>query len=263
MHAELDRRTTPFLPVGAAHDVRPVEKGRFRARLTDCPADVDAALALRARRFRNGSDDADALDDVCRHVIVEPIDGGNPIATFRFLHLADGRGIGLTYSAQFYDLTRLQAYCRPLIEIGRFCTDGEVSDADVLRIGWALLTRYVDAHEIGLMFGCSSFPGNDTAPYRDTLCLLALRHCAPKEWAPGMGSQDIVSFADILLGGAPNLRAANAAMPKLLRTYLAMGGWVSDHAVIDRELGTFHVFTGVEIDSIPPTRKRLLRADAA
>jgi hypothetical protein len=39
-----------------------------------------------------------------------------------------------------------------------------------------------------------------------------------------------------------------------------MGGWVSDHAVIDAEMATLHVFTGVEITTIPPARKRLLRA---
>jgi len=41
-----------------------------------------------------------------------------------------------------------------------------------------------------------------------------------------------------------------------------MGGWVSDHAVVDPEMGTLHVFTGVEIRAIPATRKRLLRAVA-
>ena len=51
-------------------------------------------------------------------------------------------------------------------------------------------------------------------------------------------------------------------MPALLRTYLGMGGWVSDHAVIDRTLNTLHVFTGVEISAIPKSRARLLRADA-
>jgi hypothetical protein len=39
-----------------------------------------------------------------------------------------------------------------------------------------------------------------------------------------------------------------------------MGGWVSDHAVVDRQLNTMHVFTGVEIGMIPGARKRLLRA---
>ena len=43
-------------------------------------------------------------------------------------------------------------------------------------------------------------------------------------------------------------------------TYLAMGGWVSDHAVVDRDLHTLHVFTGVEIARIPAARARLLRA---
>jgi L-ornithine Nalpha-acyltransferase len=36
-------------------------------------------------------------------------------------------------------------------------------------------------------------------------------------------------------------------LPPLLRTYLGMGGWVSDHAVVDRELDTLHVFTCVEV----------------
>ena len=58
-------------------------------------------------------------------------------------------------------------------------------------------------------------------------------------------------------------RAAMAAMPPLLRSYLAMGGWVSDHAVVDAQLGTLHVFTGLEIRAIPPARARLLRAAGA
>ena len=38
-----------------------------------------------------------------------------------------------------------------------------------------------------------------------------------------------------------------------------MGGWVSDHAVVDREMNTLHVFTGLEIGRIPPERVRVLR----
>jgi len=51
-------------------------------------------------------------------------------------------------------------------------------------------------------------------------------------------------------------------MPPLLRTYLLMGGWVSDHAVVDDDLNTLHVFTGLEIKGIPPMRQKLLRASA-
>jgi L-ornithine Nalpha-acyltransferase len=68
-----------------------------------------------------------------------------------------------------------------------------------------------------------------------------------------------VAYAHDLAGDTPDLAAAMAQMPPLLRTYLAMGGWVSDHAVLDRDLDTLHVFTAVEIAAIPPARARALR----
>ena len=60
----------------------------------------------------------------------------------------------------------------------------------------------------------------------------------------------------------PAVQRAMRAMPPLLKTYLLMGGWVSDHAVVDRNLNTLHVFTGLEIRAIPPARARLLRLAA-
>jgi putative hemolysin len=57
----------------------------------------------------------------------------------------------------------------------------------------------------------------------------------------------------------PDLKRAMATLPPLLRSYLMLGGWVSDHAVIDQDLNTLHVFTGLEIAAVPPARARLLR----
>ncbi|MFZ8959943.1 MAG: ornithine-acyl-ACP acyltransferase, partial [Paracoccaceae bacterium] len=57
----------------------------------------------------------------------------------------------------------------------------------------------------------------------------------------------------------PDLKRAMVTLPPLLRSYLMLGGWVSDHAVIDRDLNTIHVFTGLEIAAVPPARARLLR----
>lgn len=58
----------------------------------------------------------------------------------------------------------------------------------------------------------------------------------------------------------PDPRRGAEQMPSLLRSYLAMGGWVGDHAVIDREMNTLHVFTGLEVAAIPAGRARVLRA---
>ena len=45
-------------------------------------------------------------------------------------------------------------------------------------------------------------------------------------------------------------------MPPLLRGYLSLGGWVSDHAVIDPDLKTLHVFTGLEVKRVPSRRAK-------
>ena len=43
-------------------------------------------------------------------------------------------------------------------------------------------------------------------------------------------------------------------------SYLKLGGWVSDHVVIDHDLQTIHVFTGLEIKNIPDNRLRFLKS---
>ena len=123
--------------------------------------------------------------------------------------------------------------------------------------------KYVDRHDVGLLFGCTSFAGTDPAPYDDCFHLLGAAHLAPSNLQPLTKSPEIHSFSDLYPKTRPNIMAARKTMPSLLRSYLGMGGWVSDHAVIDRALNTLHVFTGVEIAKIPESRKRLLRADVA
>ena len=53
-------------------------------------------------------------------------------------------------------------------------------------------------------------------------------------------------------------KKALSNMPPLLKTYLSMGAWVSDHAVVDLNMQTLHLFTGVEISKIPKSRKNFL-----
>ena len=72
-----------------------------------------------------------------------------------------------------------------------------------------------------------------------------MRHLAPKRWLPRVKAPDVFRFARALRRFRPDAKRAMLAMPPLLRTYLLMGGWVSDHAVVDRDLNTLHVFTGL------------------
>ncbi|WP_052272267.1 GNAT family N-acyltransferase [Leisingera sp. ANG-M7] len=238
-----------------------LNRGRYRARLAASAADVAAAQALRAQCFRSGCTDSDAFDSECCHVLVEEQPGGALVCCFRLLLLESGAELARSYSAQFYDLTALQAFEGRMAELGRFCIHPNWQDADILRVAWGAMTGLVDGQGVQMLFGCSSFAGISAAPYAEALALLRQRHLAPAQWRPGIKAPEVVCFGAEPLREAETKKALQK-MPPLLRTYLLMGGWVSDHAVVDRQMNTLHVFTGLEIGAIPDTRKRLLRAVA-
>jgi putative hemolysin len=89
---------------------------------------------------------------------------------------------------------------------------------------------------------------------------LAQRHLAPPDLAPHASAPERYAFATHLRNHVPDRAKGLQQMPPLLRSYLMMGGWVSEEAVIDRKMGTHHVFTGLQIAAIPGGRSRLLRA---
>lgn len=228
-------------------------KGRYGVRVATSGADVRACQALRHRCFFGGPGrDADRFDGLCSHVMIAG-DAGL-VGTFRVMLLRDGADIGQTYAAQSYDLGGLAAFGAPMLEMGRFCIDPAAHGADILRLAWGALAQIVDDHGVALMFGCSSFEGVDPAPYGAAFGMLAARFQAPRRWAPAVAAPEVVTLQSAQTAGAL------AQMPPLLRTYLSMGGWVSDHAVVDRHMQTLHVFTGLEIARIPPVRAAALRA---
>lgn len=240
----------------------------YQARSAETDADVEAAQRLRYRAFIAGTGaaprpegrDADAYDAICTHILIED-SAGALVATFRLLPLTSGEDIAQCYSAQYYDLDALRAYDKPMVEMGRFCVAPGRVDPDILRVAWGAVTSFVDREEVGLLFGCSSFHGTDTQAYADAFAMLKERHLAPRRWLPRIKAPNVFRFAQ-RLRGKPDRKRALKTMPPLLRSYLTMGGWVSDHAVVDTDLNTLHVFTGLEIRAIPPARARALRAVA-
>ncbi|PUB19228.1 GNAT family N-acetyltransferase [Yoonia sediminilitoris] len=229
------------------------QMGRYLARFAHTAAEVKACQALRQRCFF-GSDgfDCDQFDAAARHLIVQDAHG-RCVATARLFDWADGPSAQAGYAAQFYDLSALSGCQSPMVELGRVCVAPEVMDADVLRTVWGALTGHVDRTRATMLFGCTSFAGVDPVPYGQALARLQRRHLGPAHLRPARLLPNCIRFADVpSLGRQP--------MPPLLRTYLAMGGWVSDHAVIDEQMQTLHVFTCLEVAKVPHARARALRA---
>ncbi|MEL7116261.1 MAG: GNAT family N-acyltransferase [Pseudomonadota bacterium] len=240
-----------------------VRTSHLQARLAAGPEDLRRAQSLRYLAFRatcgEAGSDEDRFDAACTHVLIEETGTGRLVCCYRLMPLRTGAEIAQSYSAQFYDLAPLQRFPGPMAELGRFCVHPErTGDPDILRVAWGVLTRYVDEAQIEMLFGCSSFAGTDHTIYGDAFAMLRARHLAPAGWRPGIKSPDVFRFAETLTQKPVAARALRT-MPPLLRTYLMMGGWVSDHAVIDRDLNTLHVFTGLEIAAIPAARAKALR----
>ena len=217
-------------------------------------------LALRGALFRGdpAACDRDAFDACCRHVMVEDRARRTLLCTCRLMHLPDAAAIGSSYAARVYDLRLLARYPAPMLEVGRFCVAPDARGPDVVRLAWSLVTRVVTEEGIGLVFGCVSLPGPDPERHRAVLARLGRAQPAPPGWAPGRGPGEACALGS----ASAALTSPRALLPPLLRTYLAMGGWVGDHGVVDRDLGTVHVFAAVEVAKVPAARARLLRADA-
>lgn len=181
------------------------------------------------------------------------------MATARLRLFPDRAAAGAGYAAAVHDLAALPSAPGPWAEIGRVCVRPGAAEAPALRALWGALTRIADGAGVGLLFGCSSFDGADPGLHLPALALLGRDHLAPGPLLPR--APETVDLA--ALPAPPDRAAALRAMPALLRTYLAMGGRVGRHAVVDRDLDTLHVLTLVETAGVPPARARALRALAS
>ncbi len=237
---------------------RPHAAPRYHWRIARDARDLRSALKLRARMFRARSDpeaDFEALDLRCTHVLIET-ESGTPVGCCRMQQMPDGSALGSSCSARSYDLTRLRRYRAPIIELGRVCLAPDHAGPDPLRLMFgAILSMARDAGAT-LMIGCSSFAGTDPQRHGAALAHLHRHHRAPERWRPGPGGRESFALAELR---PPAAADARPALPPLLRAYLAHGGWCGPYGVIDRDLGTVHVFTALELRRIPPARWRFLQ----
>ena len=229
---------------------------KFNLYFSQEKSDIVKAQYFRGQIFRGGKIDEDPLDERAIHGLIHD-QTGKLVCVFRMLILDTQTDLDQSYSSQFYGLDGLKDIGGRALELGRFCVDPNESHPDIIRLAWAELTQYIYENNIQLLFGCSSFQGTDIHAHAEALALLKERHLAPKPRLPMIKAPKVFEFAKRFRFKKPDLKLAQKAMPPLLRSYLMMGGWVSDHAVIDHDLGTVHVFTGVEVSKIPPARKRL------
>ncbi len=167
-----------------------------------------------------------------------PHSQGKVVGVYRLMRSAQAAQAGQFYSESEYDLGKLRASGRNLLELGRSCVHPAYRGGPALFHLWSALASYVARHQIDLLFGVASFHGTDQAPLAMPLSLLFHRYLAPealrvraKDYTP----MDIIAPPDL------DARQAMQAMPALIKSYLRLGGVVGDGAFIDRPFNTTDV----------------------
>lgn len=228
---------------------------RLAVRLAQTEVDLLAAQRLRYRVFieeMGGSGtlvdhdarlERDRFDTIFDHLLL--IDEARDAAQFdhvvgAYRLLPDTR---LTPTDRFYcddefDLTRLRASGRRLLELGRSCIDPRYRGGTGMLQLWQGLAQYVIRHDIEILFGAASFHGDDPQRWAQSLGWLHHHHLAPAEIRVRARQENGFSpmAADLL-----DRRTALMQMPSLIRAYLRLGGGIGEGVYLDPEFRTTDV----------------------
>lgn len=255
------------------------EVGRYRLRLAQSVEDLDAACRLRFRVFNmelgEGLEssyqtglDSDRFDVFCEHLLVEDKQSRRIVGTYRMQSgESAGRNAGY-YSEQEFYLAPYEPLRAGILELGRASIDREHRTAEVLTLLWRGIAQYATDMGLRYLIGCSSLNSQDPAEgwqmYRQ---LEAYRVTEEFETTPTEGyacptelddrhSQQPVEQESQSLRTHPPIQVK---IPKLLKTYLAIGARIAAPPAWDREFGTIDFLTLLDLRMIlPAARNRFL-----
>ncbi|MFD1797464.1 GNAT family N-acetyltransferase [Paracoccus aurantiacus] len=234
-----------------------IDNNFFDIRLATEISDLQAAQRLRYRVFVEelGGDgplvdhhsrlERDEFDDVVDHLVLidkrrDPAALDQVVGVYRLLPGERAEKFGRFYCDSEYDLTRLKASGRPLLELGRSCVLPEYRGGAGMFLMWNALSEYVLQRGVEILFGVASFHGTDAQSLAQPLSWLHKNHLAPEEMRPvaradGFQRMDLVADDDL------DRRAAMLGMPALIKAYLRLGGTVGEGAYLDRAFNTTDV----------------------
>ena len=276
---------SPSLPLAPAPPSIHAEVGRYRLRLAETSEDREAACRLRFKVFnielgeglessyRTGLD-TDRFDMVCDHLLVEDKLESNPakriVGTYR-MQSGDNakRNLGY-YSEQEFDFAPFELLRSGILELGRASIDREHRTPEVLTLLWRGIAQYATDMGLRYLIGCSSINSKNPAegwqvyrqlehyvvpPELRTVPTAAYGCSAPialpcTETAPAIDGE----------GQAVSVPAADPIkVPKLLKTYLAIGCRIGGPPAWDREFGTIDFLTFLDLKLVSSSaRNRFL-----
>jgi putative hemolysin len=246
--------------------------GRYRLRLAETAQDREAACRLRFRVFNvelgEGLEksyvtglDIDRFDTVCEHLLVEDKVSRKVVGTYRMQSgETAARNLGY-YSAQEFDLAPYEPLRAGILELGRASIDREHRTPEVLMLLWRGIAQYATSMGLRTLLGCSSLNSDDPADGWQMYSQLENCRVLPKfETVPtaayacpvepqDASPQPLSCHQDRSLPGdaSPATAPTPVKVPKLLKTYLAIGARIAAPPAWDREFRTIDFLTLLDL----------------
>jgi putative hemolysin len=290
----LDLSSTPLvelafptcIPTPVQAPVKPrvhAEVGRYRLRLAETAQDREAACRLRFKVFNielgEGLEssyqtgiDTDRFDSCCEHLLVEDKLEDNPIrrivGTYRMQSgTTAARNLGY-YSEQEFSFAPYEPLRAGILELGRASIDREHRTPEVLTLLWRGIAQYATDMGLRYLVGCSSMNSQD--PCEGWQMYRQLEHYRV---SPEFGTEPTAAYAcPIEQEGAHAQPSSSdrlvfesqapldpvpvqAKVPKLLKTYLAIGARIAAPPAWDREFGTIDFLALLDLKTVSPSAR--------
>jgi putative hemolysin len=243
------------------------ELGNYHVRLAETHDEREAACRLRfavfnlelgeglASSWRTGLDQ-DRFDLVCDHLIVEDRSCGQVVGTYRMQSgVTAFENLGY-YTEQEFDVTPYRNIRSQVLELGRASIHREHRTSEVLMLLWRGIAQYARSCGLRYLIGCSSLNSRDPQEgwslYRQLGDFLTDE---PLRTRP----QPAFALPPCLDKATPPVK-----VPRLLRTYIAVGARICGQPAWDREFGTIDFLTLLDLAHLSPAaRSRFLPRFAA
>ncbi len=249
------------LPAAPAKPQLHAEFGPYRLRLAQSIEDREAACRLRFKVFNielgEGLEssyqtglDTDHFDVFCEHLIVENKHDGRIVGTYRMqTGLTADMNLGY-YSEQEFNFAPYEPLRSDILELGRASIDREHRTAEVLTLLWRGIAQYATDMGLRYLIGCSSLNSKDPAEGWQMYRELEHYRVSPEfETVPTAAYHCPTEQEGAQAQPSPSPRNSSlpTKVPKLLKTYLAIGARICAPPAWDREFGTIDFLTMLDL----------------
>ena len=256
------RELLPSLSPSPARPRIHAEVGKYRVRLAQTVDDRDAACRLRFRVFNiemgEGLEssyqtglDTDQFDLFCEHLLVEEKTSYRIVGTYRMQSgETAARNLGY-YSEQEFNFAPYEPLRSGVLELGRASIDREHRTPEVLTLLWRGIAQYANDMGLRYLVGCSSLNSQDPSEGWQMYHQLEHYRVSP-EFATEPTAAYVCPTEQRGIHAQPLPRSRESLpslpkVPKLLRTYLAIGARICAPPAWDREFGTIDFLTLLDL----------------